>query len=505
MEEISELVKKTREDNYPSRTRVESMNEPRSLEFIMGEITKANERSPNNYHSTETFAKPGTNVDPVAAEVYTAMMIGSNPNIIDPQMFQGGYELEREALAQIAGILGKDEDDETLSDGFFLSGGTESIMQALWTFRNKFFTDRGINVDELGVDGAMQELRRYNPLSLKPTILAPIDSHFALDKVVRVLGLGKESILYYNMDENFETDYEDFERVARHAYRIGRVPFANFCVAGDTQKGRVQNVEKIVDILNDVAEQYEEDAPPTVVDAAAQYLFLAVMKDSEKYEGSVPVWDFRNPEVRAIIADPHKNEIPYNTGVILMRDQLTDGRYTESNASYLSISKENLAQSTELKEKEREAASHSITLPTSRGGYGAAATWAYNLFHGVEGIREKKEAVWEIVSYLRDEINKSPLYELSAEPQTANVPIHLANEPSAERHKAIELAINGNPDDDIYIAESDSLRARTREDLTRIARGDESFSGLYLHVMECNTLASAQKLVQRLNEEASKL
>ena len=187
---------------------------------------------------------------------------------------------------------------------------------------------------------------------------------------------------------------------------------------GDTVKGNIPNVEEICRILRKISNEYGIETPPTVVDAAGQYLFLSMMKNSEEYDSKIPNWDFQVEDVVAIICDPHKNQIPYSTGLILFRD-VKDTLYTNVKTSYLS--RDMLDEVGSLSEDEKKDSQVMATIPTSRGGYGPAATWAYYMKYGFQGLKRKKENIWKVTKEFKKLIEASENYQLVCEPQTTNV------------------------------------------------------------------------------------
>ena len=491
-----------REDTYPVRERAfEIPDSPRDVGDVIRQIHIAAERSPNDYRSGQAFAKPGTFVDPIAQHAFAYVLERMNPNNIDGHMFLGSYELEKEVIAQIARLLGKC-DESTMTDGFMLSGGTESMHQVLWMLRNKYFREAaGVSIDDIGVADAMQALAKQG--KRPPVILTAVDAHFStMQKIPALLGLGRDSLRLLPLDENFETSLPAVERIVARAHGENRDILAYVGVFGDTQKGRLENIAAVAETIQRVSNANGRAAPPTVVDAAAQYLFGALMQDSPRH-GKVPVWDFRVSSVEAIITDPHKNQIPYACGLLLLRDQAL-ARESHIAATYLS--RDLQSKSSSLTDREREDAQVTATIPTSRAGYAAAALWAYNQAHGLTGMRMRKEAVWRLAQDIAAGIRSSSAYELVMDPQSSVVSFRTKDH-SGARMAAIYEAINTSPEDRLYISKSTTTVARTAEDLV-IARtlGDASpYSALHVHVMEHNNPAAVETLLRRLQDEAKRL
>lgn len=489
-----------REAQFPTRERAFRIPEaPREPAEVLDQIARAARRSPNDYASGLAFAKPGTLPDSIALHAYTHMIEIMNPNNIDGHMFLGAYELEKEILAQTAHLLGK-RDEETLSDGFMLGGATESINQALWMLRNKYFREHAkVHVDEEGIAEATAALMAQTGRR-SPVILTALDSHFSTSqKAPALLGLGREAVRFIPLNEQYGVSLEDVARVTDATLVEGRDIFAYVGTVGDTQKGRIDDIAQIAGVIADRTNRAGRPAPPTIVDAAAQYLFAAVMQESHRH-GKIPEWNFRVPSVEAIIADPHKNEMPYNCGLLLLRNQLL-AHETHVEPTYLS--RDLQQQCSSLTDHERADAQINATIPTSRAGYGAAALWAYYQAHGMEGIRMRKEGIWQLAQTFAQGIREGGLYEIVRDPETSVVSFRTRDN-SGERMARIYEAINTNPHDKLYIAKSTTATARTRGDL-EVARslGSASpFTALHVHMMEHNRPAGVDYLLERLHEEA---
>ena len=485
-----------RHDRYPKRTRkfeIPSQEQEFSEDFIREQIRIAAERTPSRYHTGEPCGKPGTVNDAFASEVYKYMMDHCNPNNVDGHMFLGSYELERESMVMTAQLLGLQGEEVRKSTGFFLSGGTESTNQAIWTFRNKFYSQKGIDVRKEGFLGMARA-------GVTPKILAPIDSHFSMEKGTDIFGLGTDSVAFYGLDQDYSTDLDDLAKRLEQEYRQGNELMINWVVVGDTVKGKLHDVKAITEVVSELSEKYDKPVPPTVIDAAGQYLFLSLMKDSDKYGGDIPSWNFEVPEVSAVICDAHKNQIPYGTGMVIFRDA-RDTLFTNFATDYLST--DMLDGVSSLSEDEIVLAQVLATIPTSRGGYGPAATWAYYMKYGMEGMREKKEHIWEVTKGFRDSVEASTDYELVYEPQTANVVFRLKPEIfDPELNQVVYRNINNSEEHGFYIGHDCGGLARSLEE--RKMQGSQNYV-LYANIMDHNSTDSMNTLMQVLNVEAERL
>lgn len=538
---------------YPRNRQFTLPVEGRGGKYVESEIEKAMNRNPANFGSHQEMAKPGTLNDRMASKAYYRAL-KANPNNVDPHMWLGSYELEREAMSMTAGMLNH-EDPENVG-GWFLNGGTEAILQATWMYRNKYFFSKasapkdGFNIRKNGWLGLYEKSKKKGIRKKSPTpkILAPINSHFALNKAADILGIGQDNIEYFFLDENGRPDPKSAGEKARKIMTDGNEIMMTWVTVGDTTRGALADVGAIDREVMSAIEGKQDYTPPTIVDAAAQYLFAAVMGSSDKYADSdgnrkeMPAWDFRVKNVHAIVADPHKNQIPYPASILLIRDP-QDTSHTIMDTEYLSLDLMKKAKG--LSKSQLEATSHSATIPTSRSGYGPAATWAYYVGHGLDKIRKRKEKIWGLVNYLEGSIKKElgDTYEPLYEPDSAIVSFAIskkwieknkdnlideiydeakksagAQPPSADilagvaTYKVYE-GINDFPDDFLYLGRSEELKIKTEKDFEEFKRQESgaadtvtyNYMGLIAHVMEHNRKEDVDLLVRRLKEEAGYL
>ncbi len=519
-----------------------------------------------------------------------------NPNNVDPFMFFGTYELEREAIDMTAQLLnhpavsgGFSRDGNERSDvaGWFLSGGTEAINQATWIFRNKYFyyrmrqaaplkvlkdSDRLfreiLNLRTQGWFGIAQEWNRYNDSATKvpiPKILASFRSHFAVDKAADLLGFGQRNVEYVFGDATGHPTPDSLYRTITRVQDAGDEVAMVWLTMGDTEFGRLPD---IAELGSAVGEAYRKKEPPqgdpdefrvpVLIDAAAQWLFAAlgdwIREESNGRRRPLPRtgtadefakgWAFDVDQVQAVVCDVHKQPVPYPASILILRDP-KDIRYTMMHEAYLHLKD---ADRTEyLDEREMEFAQTHATIPTTRPGYGAAATWAYFAGLGIRGLIESKRAIWELVKRLRDAIVNGPLtgaYELLCEPESAIVAFTLrgkwiekhaeglrrmiardsfAYRADQERHleqlvgwanERIMRWINHDPRHSLFIATSEKLRICNRKQFNiyrakvAAAGHDEvvtDYSGLIVHIMEHNSCRAVDKLVRELERMSNQL
>lgn len=628
-------------------------------EFVQKELMNAMKRIPACYRSRQEMAKPGTLIDPIALKSYYYAIKTVNPNNVDPEMFLGSYQIEQEAKTITAKLLnypisfncqrrnengvhccfsevvpsksnciteskeaqtkifendfykcpkcGYDfkEDFSSMGPyigGWFLNGGTESILQACWIFRNKYFYEKfacpkhekilipkfmksrpGLFKDLFSIrrKGWFQTYPEYSRLfgrrrnipNLK--ILAPINAHFSLNKAADILGFGQDNIEYYYLDQYGKPDPDEVRRVTESILNEGNDISMFWVQVGDTERGIIADTAQLDAIVSDVYDKKGYDLrPPTLVDAAAQYLFAAVMEDSEKYvdingaSKSIPIWDFRVENVKGIVTDPQKNQIPYPASILILRDP-DDAKHTiMDDDKYLSL--DMLSKVQAMSPEALKFTQVTATIPTSRSGYGAIATWAYYVGNGIAEIRRRKEEIiWKNVLTLWHELVNGELcgtYELICEPESASVCFRISPDWVSEHLHELEKnrkiwidderffdmyrdrlemtpnlnemiagkatyhiyeKINGSTSHMLYISKSETLLARTRDEYisrnniffelnylnddlekegkSKISEKSWEYFGINIHIMEHNTEKAIRILIKYLLKEAMDL
>ncbi len=209
-------------------------------------------------------------------------------NLGDPGLFQGTKQLERQAIADIATLLGCGG-----AKGFIVSGGTEANITALWVAR-----------ELAGVQ--------------KPEVVLPETAHFSFEKAARMLRL---RLVYARTLDDSSVDVEDVRRklTARTAAVVG--------VAGNTEYGGVDDIEALSEIA-------QEHGTYLHVDAAFGGFVLPFLRELGY---RVRDFDFSVPGVCSITVDPHKMGLaPIPAGCILFRgEEMLEAVQVES--PYLSM------------------------------------------------------------------------------------------------------------------------------------------------------------------------
>lgn len=236
-------------------------------------------------------------------------------NMGDFGLFQGTKELEEEVIKMMGDMLG-----DPGACGYITTGGTESNIQALRTFRNL----------------AKKE---------HPNMIVPDSAHFSFDKIADMLGV---QMIKASLDDKFRVD------TGSVADLINENTIAIVGIAGSTEFGQIDPIEELSRIA------IERDLF-LHVDAAFGGFVIPFLE--KKYD-----FDFSVKGVTSITSDPHKmgmSTIP--SGGLLFRNEecLLP---LEIDTPYLTIRKQHSLTGT--RSGASVAATYAVMKYLGREGYG---------------------------------------------------------------------------------------------------------------------------------------
>jgi len=206
--------------------------------------------------------------------------INSQSNPIHPDIWPSASKFEAEVVAMTAHMLSADQTSDEIV-GTVTSGGTESILLAMKTYRDWAREAKGIR---------------------KPEIIAPTTAHAAFTKAGDYLGI---KVVRIPVGEDFRADVQ----ATREAINENTIALVGSAPA--FPHGIVDPIEE----LSELASQYELGFH---TDAC---LGGFILPWAEKLGYEVPLFDFRLPGVTSISVDTHKyGYAAKGTSVILYRD-----------------------------------------------------------------------------------------------------------------------------------------------------------------------------------------
>jgi glutamate/tyrosine decarboxylase-like PLP-dependent enzyme len=265
-------------------------------------------------------------------------------NALNPLRFPSLRQMETEVVAMTAGLLNAPEG----ADGAMTSGGTESILMAVKSARNRARAERSVT---------------------QPELLAPVSAHPAFAKAAAYLGL---KLVPIPLRSDYRADLDAAAKLINQntALVVGSAPNYPFGV---------------IDPIPELAALAAERGISFHTDACLGGFLLPFY---ERLGVEVPLFDFRVPGVTTISADVHKygyctkgaSVITHRDGEHLRKYQLFVYRDWPGGL-YLSLA-----------------------MAGARSGAPIAAAWAIMSYLGEEGYLRLVRIVRETTEKLREGI-----------------------------------------------------------------------------------------------------
>ncbi len=283
-----------------------------------------------------------------------AIQSQSNPLHVD--VWPSISKFEAEIVAMTADMLGKGDQDIC---GTLSSGGTESILLAMKTYRDWAREKKGIT---------------------KPEMIVPVTAHAAFDKASQYFNI---KTIHISIDENFRADVD----AVRKAITPNTIVIVGS--APSFPHGAIDPIAELSEIAREHGIGFHTDA----------CLGGFVLPWAEKLGYPVPPFDFRLPGVTSISVDTHKyGYAAKGTSVVLYRghDLLHYQYYTASDwpgGLYFSP-----------------------TFAGSRPGALIAAGWAALTSIGANGYLEATKKILETAGKIKEGIRKIPELRVLGDP-----------------------------------------------------------------------------------------
>ena len=376
-----------------------------------------------------------------------------NPNIVARESAHVAADIENEALDDLGRLLGF-----PTSFGHFTSGGTvanfEMVVRAsarchAWVATVARLRQRGScsltmfeaahlgweRYQELRAGVSDEELSPFLPESSDPweavraleavystryrgpALIVPRSAHYSWNKATRLLGVGEANLRYVDPGSDGRYSVTALEEIILDCERRHQPILAVISVAGTTETGEVDPVDRIQDLLDGLAKRRGIFIWHHV-DAAYGGFFCSMLRPSlpPPLGGGGPS-AFLTPSVHAALAaigrsdsvtlDPHKlGYVPFSSGTFLVADR-RDYTCVRTLAPYVDYGHED----------DRSRADHGpYTLEGSRSAAGAVATWLTSRAIGLNRsgyglllsrtIRQKQK----LESWLADKLPSAHIY-----------------------------------------------------------------------------------------------
>jgi sphinganine-1-phosphate aldolase len=298
-------------------------------------------------------------------DAYTLFM---SENGLNPMAFKSLKQMESEVIRMTVDLFNGNQEVV----GTMTSGGTESIMLAIKTYRDR--------------------ARRLRPGIKKPEIIVPESVHVAFDKACKYFDV---KIVHAPLRSDYRVDVRAVKKLINRntILLVGSAP---------------QYPQGVVDPIEELSELALKKKLPLHVDACVGGFMLPWL---EKLGHHVPRWDYRVPGVTSISADLHK----YG--------------YAAKGASTITYrNMDYLKHQFFVYENWPGGIFASPGLPGTRPGGAIAAAWAALMSLGQEGYLKLSQQAYENSRKMMDGINAIEGLQICGRPD-ATIFAYEATEP----------------------------------------------------------------------------
>lgn len=320
------------------------------------------------------------------------LMVGLNQNLVKVETSKAFTPLERQVLGMMHNLVYQESDSfyqawmhsANHSLGAFCSGGTVANITALWVARNKLLKAEG---DFKGItrSGLFAALQHYGYQDL--VILTSERGHYSLQKSADILGIGQDSVIAIETDENNKIDCQKLAQKCQQLSEQNIKILAIVGVAGTTETGNVDPLDKIADIAEQYQCHFHVDAAwggATLLSNKHRYLLNGIERAD------------------SVTIDAHKQMyVPMGAGVVVFKDPSSVADI-EHHAEYI------------LRKGSKDLGSH--TLEGSRSGM---AMLVYASLHIISrpGYEMLINRAIDKAKYFAGIINEHDDFELVTEPE----------------------------------------------------------------------------------------
>jgi sphinganine-1-phosphate aldolase len=327
---------------------------PDLLQEIAALTSREEARWKEGYVSGAVFFGDDEHVD-FLNQVYN---LNAPSNALHAHVWPSVSKFEAEVVAMTADMLGGSQTPDEIC-GTLTSGGTESILMAMKTYRDWARETKGIT---------------------QPEVIAPITAHAAFDKAAHYFGL---KLVRIPVDDQFRADWI----AAKNA--ISKNTIAMVGSAPSYPHGMVDPISEMAALAREAGVGFHVDA----------CVGGFVLPWAEKLGYRVPPFDFRLPGVTSMSADTHKYGLANKGSSVVLYRTPELRRY-----QYFVVT------------DWPGGIYFSPGMAGSRPGAAAAATWAAMVATGQDGYLEMARRVLETAQFIRREVVAIPGLRVLGDP-----------------------------------------------------------------------------------------
>lgn len=342
--------------------------------------------------SAPSFIGHMTSALPYFLMPLSKIMIALNQNLVKIETSKAFTPLERQVLGMLHRLIYTQNEhfyqqwmhSAQHSLGAFCSGGTIANITALWVARNNALKADG-HFQGVEKEGLFNAMMHYGYKGI--AILVSERGHYSLKKAADVLGIGQQNLIPIKADQHNRICPLALDEKIQQLKAQNIKPFAIIGVAGTTETGNIDPLDKIAEIARREQCHFHVDAAwggATLMSNQHRHLLKGIeLADS-------------------VTIDAHKQlYIPMGAGMVLFKDP-TAMHSIEHHAEYI------------LRKGSKDLGSH--TLEGSRSGM---AMLVYSSMHIISrpGYELLINESIKKAHYFAELIKKQDDFELISEPE----------------------------------------------------------------------------------------
>ncbi|WP_166266598.1 pyridoxal-dependent aspartate 1-decarboxylase PanP [Marinobacter caseinilyticus] len=266
----------------------------------------------NSVHTASpSFVGHMTSALPYFMLPLSKIMIALNQNLVKTETSKAFTPMERQVLGMIHRLVYQQDGafyrkwmhDPRHALGAMCSGGTVANLTALWVARNQAFPPEG-SFRGLHQEGLFRALKYYGYDGA--AILVSRRGHYSLSKAADVLGLGRDSLVAVDTDDNnrIQTDALRDKCLELQKQKIKVMAICG--IAGTTETGNVDPLDAMADIAREFGAHFHVDAAwggPTLFSRQHRHLLKGI------------------EQADSVTFDAHKQlYVPMGVGLVVFRD-----------------------------------------------------------------------------------------------------------------------------------------------------------------------------------------
>lgn len=320
------------------------------------------------------------------------LMTALNQNLVKVETSKAFTPLERQVLAMLHRLVYQTDDvfyqkwihNSQHALGAFCSGGTIANVTALWVARNSLFAPSG-SFRGIAQEGLGRSLKHLDCDGL--AVLVSQRGHYSLGKAADLLGLGRDNLIKVDTDTNNRIDMKQLKDACHRLQDKNIRPLALVGIAGTTETGNVDPLDKMADLALELNCHFHVDAAwggPTLFSENNRHLLEGIGRAD------------------SVTFDAHKQlYVPMGAGMVVFKDP-TALSAIEHHAAYI------------LRHGSKDLGSH--TLEGSRPGKALLVHAGLSII-GRKGYELLIDLGIKRAQSFADMIREHPSFELTSTPE----------------------------------------------------------------------------------------